>query len=150
MKKLTISLLSLSLLMACHTVEDKTKKVINKSGEVIGKGATEFAKGISEGVDKTLECKLTISPALQQKGLKTGKFSVETDSTGLHHNKLVVYMIFDKDLIQTLSFKVYDNKGLEAGRSYFMVSGKAGEAKYLDVLFDPRTDIETRSSITIE
>lgn len=150
MKKLMISLLSLSLLMACHTVEDKTKKVINKSGEVIGKGATEFANGISKGVDKTLECTLTLSETLQQKGLKTGNFSIETDSSGTHRNKLVVYFIFDKDLNQPLLFKVYDNKGLESGRSTLMLNGKAGEAKYVDVVFDPRTDIESRNSITIQ
>jgi hypothetical protein len=136
--------------MACHTVEDKTKKVINKSGEVIGRGASEFAKGISEGVDKTMECKLTMDPALQQKGIKTGKFSVETDSTGMHHNKLVVYFIFDKDFGQNLLFKVYDNKGLESGRSTFVLNGKAGEAKYVDVIFDPRTEISSRNKITIQ
>lgn len=150
MKKLKISLLSLSLLMACHSVEDKTKKVINRSGEVIGKGATEFANGISKGVDKTLQCKLSLSETLQQNGLKTGNFSIETDSSGTHRNKLVVYFIFEKDLNQPLLFKVYDNKGLESGRSSLMLNGKAGEAKYVDVVFDPRTDIESRNSITIQ
>jgi hypothetical protein len=150
MQKLFSFLLVCVLLTACHTVEDKTKKVINKSGEVIGRGASEFAKGISEGVDKTMECKLTMSDALIRQGLQTGSFSVETDSTGLHRNKLVVYFIFEKDLNQSLSFKVYNSKELESGRCSITVNGKAGEAKYYDVVFDARTDIESRNRITIQ
>lgn len=150
MKKLTAIILISIVFASCQTVEDKTKKVINKGGEVIGSGASEFAKGISEGVDKTLECKISLSEDLQHKGLKTGKFSIETDSSGIHHNKLVLYMIFEKDIKQNISFKVLDNKGLESGRTVLNVNGKTGEAKYVDVIFDPRTDIENRSRITID
>ncbi|HEY8402252.1 MAG TPA: hypothetical protein VIK89_13380 [Cytophagaceae bacterium] len=135
---------------ACDEVKQKTKETINKSGETIGQTATEFFEGISEGVDKTLQCEITLSEELKSKGLKTGKFSIQNDTSGGTNNLLVLYIIFEKDFKGTISAKAFDKNGLEIGRSKIEVENKAGEASYYDFLFDKRTYIESKSKISIE
>jgi hypothetical protein len=146
---LTILTLSL-MLFSCSRVKEKTKETINEGGEVIGKTATEFFEGVSEGVDKTLQCEIHLSQSLGERGLKTGKFSINNDTSGGQNNLLTLYLIFEKDFNDDISIRVSDKKGLETGRTKMKVEGKAGEAKYYDFYFDKRTYIEVKSKITIE
>lgn len=149
-KRMPVILSIIFMMTACNSVKDKTKKAINKSGETVGKGATEFFEGVSEGIDKSLKCEMILSPALTEKGLHTGKFSINDNEAGGRNNLLTVYFIFDKDFNNDISVKVFDQKGLEAGRSTINVTGKAGEAGYFDFAFDKRTYIESKSRITLE
>lgn len=150
MKKITAIFVFAVALASCDAVNEKTKKTINEGGEVVGKTATEFIEGISEGVDKTLQCQISLTQTLIDNGLETGTFSIESDSTGGKNNMLVLYIIFNQDFSKTLAVKVFDKSGLEAGRTSVAVSGKAGEAKYYDFVFDKRTYIEAKSKLTIE
>lgn len=144
--------IGLFALMACSCgdVSEKAKETINRGGEVVGKTATEFIEGVSEGIDKTLECEIVLSPELAAKGLKTGKFSIETDSTGGHNNMLTLYIIFEKGFKEAVTVKAFDKKGLEIGRSKVLVKGKAGDATYYDFKFDRRTYVEVKSKLVIE
>jgi len=150
--KQIIKLLTLLALLtiSCDRVKKKTKEAINKGGETVGKTATEFFEGVSEGVDKTLQCELTLSKDLIKKGLKTGKFSIENDSEGGKNNLLTLYLIFEKDLKAQLTIKAFDKNNLEIGRTKMKIEGKEGNAKYYDFVFDKRTYIEVKSTITIE
>ena len=138
------------LFISCNKVKETAKETINKSGETVGKTATEFVEGITEGVDRSLDCTIKISEELTSKGLKTGKFNIENDSLGGKNNKVVMYFIFDKNFDEEVSIKTFDKKDLEAGRTKLLMTGKAGEAKYFDIIFDKRTNIETKSNITID
>lgn len=147
----TILTLALAVVIfSCNRVKEKTKETINEGGEVIGKTATEFFEGVSEGVDKTLQCEMNLSQPLMEKGLKTGKFSINNDTSGGENNLLTLYLIFDKDFNGDISLRAFDKNGLEIGRTKMNVNGKAGEAKYYDFYFDKRTYIEVKSKITIE
>ena len=66
MKKIFfLSILFVSVFFnSCDWVKDKTKKTINKSGEVVGKTATEFVGGVAEGIDKSLQCEIILSQNL--------------------------------------------------------------------------------------
>ena len=134
---------------SCDDANDKTKQAVNKSGEAVGKTAAEFFGGVSDGVDKTLQCEIVLSKALQAKGLKTGKFSIEDTAEG-KRNRLALYLIFTRNLEATLTAKVFDKNGLEMGRTTLDVNEDAGEAGFQDFEFDARTQIETKSKITIE
>ena len=138
------------MIIACDGLKQKTKESINKGGEAVGKTATEFIEGVTEGVDKTLQCELSLSAGLLEKGLQTGKFSVENDSTGGKNNLLVLYIIFNKDFNSMIVSKVFDKNGLEIGRAKLSVKGQAGDAGYYDFVFDKRTYIESRSKIIFE
>ena len=135
---------------ACNKVKQKTKETINEGGEVIGKTATEFVDGVSEGVDQTLECSLQLSPSLKEKGLSTGKYSILKDSAGENKNLFVVYIIFNKDFNSSVMSKVFNKEGLETGRKKLEITGAPGDAKYFEFQFEKRTNIEHRSKITLE
>lgn len=137
------------LFMSCNRIANKTKESINRGGEVVGESATEFFDGVSEGVDKTLECKILLSKNLVKKGLKKGIYDVESQSIG-NNNKLTLYLIFNKDFEKVLIAKAYNKSGLEIGRAKSTVTGKKGDAGYYDFEFDERTDIGFRNKITIE
>lgn len=126
----------------------KAKETINKGGEAVGETATEFIEGVSEGVDRTLECKISLSEKRINEGIKTGKFYIE-DEGNSKDNKLVIYIITEKAVNDTLTFTVKDKKGVEFGREKLILNTKAGDASYYDVIFDARTDIEAKSTIEI-
>ena len=142
-------LVALLLLGACRGVTEKAKETINKGGETVGKTATEFFEGLSEGIDKTLQCELSLSDSLTGNGLKTGKFMIE-NAEGGRNNQLTVYLIFDRDFKASVSAKAFDKNGLEVGRAKIDVEGKADEARYYDFIFDRRTYIEVKSKILLE
>ena len=145
----SLFLLSITIfIFSCNRAKEKAKDAINKTGETVGKGVSEFADGLKEGVTKTFDCTLEVSKDLNAKGIGTGKFSIETDSSTA--NKAVVYLIFEKDFDQTIKAKVFDADNKEYGRTSLAVSAKAGEAKFVDFVFDQRTDIESRSKIVFE
>lgn len=149
MKKYIIALLLLMIAMSCGDVKEKAKETINKGGEVVGETATEFVEGVTEGVDRTLDSKIVVSDALKQQGINTGKFYIESDTLG-KDNKLVIYVISEKDFKGKLTFKALDKKGLETGRKVLELNRKAGEAAYENIAFDERTDIEVKSTIQID
>lgn len=141
-----------ALAVSCD-VREKAKNTLNKGGEAVGELATEVGEGISEGIDRTLESKIVLSDGLASKGIKVGKFQIDSDSVNNkdnNDNKLVIYLATEKDFNGTLTFKVSDKKGIEFGRKQLNLNTKAGDAAYYDVVFDPRTDIEMRSTIEIQ
>ncbi|MCL1909473.1 MAG: hypothetical protein FWG05_00890 [Kiritimatiellaeota bacterium] len=145
-----ITVLFAALLSAsCDRVQNKAKKTINKSGETVGKAATEFFDGVSDGFDKTLQCEMSLSESLTGAGLKTGKFFIENADEG-KNNRLVVYLIFGKDFNSSVIAKVADKNGLEIGRSKKSIESKAGEAAYFDFVFDKRSYIESKSKIILD
>jgi hypothetical protein len=149
LKNVFILLFVALLCTSCDKVTEKTKAGVNKGGEAVGKTAAEFFEGVAEGVDKTLQCEIVLSQALQSKGVKTGKFSIEKTADG-KRNRLALYLIFEKGLEATLTAKVADKNGLEMGRAKLDIQEEAGEAGYYDFEFDSRMQVEAKSKITIE
>jgi len=150
--KRTLILFSLIMCLtySCERIKNKTQETINKGGEVVGETATEFFEGVSEGIDRTLECEILLSEALKEKGLATGKYSIESNNQGGENNQLTLYIIFNKDFKDSLFVKAFDKNGLEIGRTNMTIERKAGEAGYYDFVFDERTYIEVKSKILIE
>ena len=138
------------ILASCSGVGNKAKEVINKTGEVVGEGSSEFVKGVSKGVDNTFETEITLSDALKQSGVAYGKYSIIKGAGSDGKNVLSVYLIFNKDFSSKLSAKVFDNSGKEYGRTSLQVSAKKDEARYIDFIFDNHTDVERKSKFIIE
>ena len=122
----------------------------NKSGKALGESASEFVEGVSDGVKTTFENQLVISDPLKNKGIETGKVLIENDSLGHSLNVVTVYMIFSKDFNSKITAKVEDKNGNESGRLIKEVKAKSGEAKYVDFVFDGRTEIDAKSKITMD
>lgn len=150
MKQILFALVIGLLIFSCNRVKSGTKTVINKSGEILGKSGSEFAEGVTKGVEESLSSQITISEDLKKKGLEIGKSTIQNDNSGNDNNQLTVYMIFNKDINQEVIVKAYDKEGVEIGRLKTKLQGKADEAKYVDLIFDARTYLEMKSKITIE
>lgn len=149
MHKIFFIVFAVALFIACDSAKEKAKNVINKAGETAGAATTEFAKGVKEGIDKSLDCELQLSAKLKDAGISSGKFTISSSSDS-GDNVLTAYLIFSKDVQANISVKVFDSKGLEYGRTAQTVSAKSGEAKFIDFIFDKRTDIESKSRFVME
>ncbi len=136
-------------LFSCDGIKNKTKETINQSGEVVGKSAAEFFEGVSEGVEKTIDCELVLSEEMKIQGISSGKYIVGSENS-TNYNKLTVYFIFDKNIKGRYTAIALDKSGLEIGRSKIPVEGLAGETGYFDFVFDERTNIEVKSIINIK
>jgi hypothetical protein len=145
---LTISILTLTI-HSCDWAEDKTKKVINKTGEIVGKTGSEFGDGVYKGVKKTFENDVKISDQLKTKGIELGEVVINsTDSTT--DNVLTTYIIFNDNFDQDITIKIYNENGKECGRLTDKVKGEKGKAQHFDFTFDKHVNIGTKGAITIE
>ena len=143
---LTAALLAALLLGACDRAGEAAKNTINKSGEVAGQAASEFLKGAKEGVEETLALPVVLDASVHDRGLSIGK----TEATGGDSfHTLNVYLIFDRDLSDSLMAKAYDADGLEMGRVRFAVNGKAGDAAWHTITFPEQTDLEAKGKVVI-
>lgn len=136
-------------LFSCEFRSGTPEEKVTRTGETVGKGTSDFIKGVSKGVSNTVQSKLEFSDALKAKGLQTGKFQIERSKTG-KRSVLSVYLIFDQDFKKKVSVKVYDANGQEYGRISQLIEGKKGDARFYDFAFDPRTNLENRSRFTFE
>jgi hypothetical protein len=137
------------LLASCNWAKDKTKAAVHKTGEVAAVAGSEFADGVSKGVEKSFGSQVSVSPALQAAGLKTGKIVINSSDSATD-NILSAYLIFDKELKTRVTARVFDAAGQEYGRISVPVSGAAGSARYIDFPFDKRTNIDGRGKVTFE
>lgn len=160
MKNLLLAASTLFLLVSCNEMHDKAKEAIDKNTEALENKANEIVdstlEDVKTGVEKAkndintaLSPDIVLSENLKSKGISVGKFLIENDKTG-KNNKLVIYIITDKDFNGKLIFKVLDSNKEEAGRQVLSLNCKAGQAGYQEVVFDERTAITNSSSIQID
>ncbi|WP_196887933.1 hypothetical protein [Aureivirga sp. CE67] len=148
MKKIILPLLVLSL-FACNRVKDKATSAINKTGEIIGESSSELVNGISNGIDKKYKCTFEIPENEKFKGLETGIYEIKSNNSG-RENVISLYVIFNEDFKQNILIKAFNEENLEYGRKQIDLSGKKGEAKYVDISFNDEVKIKTISNFTFE
>jgi len=68
--------IAICIFSSCDWLKQKTKEIVNKSGEVIAKTGSEFIDGVSKGVEKTFQNEVVFSETLKTKGLKAGKIII--------------------------------------------------------------------------
>lgn len=141
------SILLVSILMFACTSKS-VKENINKAGDVTGQAIGEFTEGVSSGVEKAFDTKVVISESLKTKGIDCGKTTVTSDSNATD-NVLTLYVIFNQDFTGDITAKVFDKQNNEMGRMKLSVDGK-DESKFLEFHFDPHTNIDHDSKLTIE
>lgn len=143
------ALILLLALASCNWAKEKTKSAINKTGEVVGKTGSEFTQGVVKGVEKTFQNEVIISDALKKAGIATGKIIITgTDST--RDNIITAYIIFNENFNQPVTVKVTGEDKLEYGRVTDTVKANKGEARYVDFVFDKRTNIDSKGTLTFE
>lgn len=150
MKRIIIySGLILLLNSSCHWASNKAKETVNKAGEVAGKAGSEFVSGVAKGVEKTFQEKVEVSDELRKQGLEAGKIIINSGDSATD-NILTVYMIFNADLDRPVTLKVFNEEGQEYGRAKVVVKGSKGEARYVDFVFDRRTNVDGKGKLVFE
>jgi hypothetical protein len=134
---------------SCNWAKQKTKETVNKTGEAIGKAGSEFANGVSKGVEKTFENEVRISEELTKQGLQTGKVVINSGDNA-SDNILTAYLIFNSDIDRYITIKVFTATGQEYGRVREKIKGQKGDAHYVDFIFDKRTNIDGKGTIRFE
>lgn len=136
-------------LCSCNWAKEKTKAAVNKTGEAVAKTGSEFAQGLSKGIEKTFRNEIVLTDQLKKQGLQTGKIIIRsTDSTS--DNILTAYLIFENNFDQDITIKVIDEGGQEYGRVTQNIEGHKGEAKYIDFVFDKRTNIDSKGKLLFQ
>ncbi len=92
---------------------------------------------------------IVISEDLTKEGLKTGRININ-HSPEATDNIISVYCIFDRDFDHDVTVKVFDEADREYGRMKQNIKGSKGEARYIDFVFDTRTNIDGRGKISFE
>jgi hypothetical protein len=134
------------LLQSCST--DNGNEKLAEASEKVGKSTANAVKGIKKGIEKVAAISVSVSDGLQAKGVSIGK--VKLDSKGGRHNMLNIYMIFEKNINRNINLKVYNSDGVELGRTKAFVKGEAGEAQFVDFIFDKRTNIDRDNKVVME
>ena len=116
---------------------------------MIGKAGSEFANGVEKGVEKTFVNEIKFSEELTKKGLETGKVIIHS-SDSASDNIISAYLIFNSNIDQEITAKVFSPAGQEYGRTKLKVKGTKGDAHYVDFVFDKRTNIDGKGSIHFE
>ena len=143
-------------LASCDELTGKGGAGLHKAGETVGRSATVIVDGIGEGIKRADKRQLVVGEDLKKRGLRTGKFRVDKAEGGLTDkepegdNRLTIYCIFDKNIDRSVTVTLFDEAGEEYGRTRVKISGRAGEARNIDFIFDPRTDIERGTRMMVE
>jgi hypothetical protein len=145
----SLILLATMLFFSCNHVKQKAKDTVNKTGEVVAKTGSEFVDGVAKGVEKTFQNEVIISDKLKAAGLRSGKIMVSSSDSATD-NILTAYLIFENNIDQKVSVKVYNEIGQEYGRVSQAVKGQKDEAKYIDFVFDKRTNIDGKGKLVFE
>jgi len=137
------------IFFSCNWFKQKGKEVANKTGEAAATVSSEFVEGASKGIEKTFVNEVIFSEDLKKAGVTSGKIIIS--STDSATDDIVrAYLIFDNDFQRDITVKVFSPEGIEYGRVKETISAKKDEAKYVDFVFDKRTNIDSKGKITFE
>jgi hypothetical protein len=145
----SLLLIPLIIFSSCNWFKQKGKEVANKTGEAAATVSSEFVEGASKGIEKTFVNEVVFSDDLKKAGVTSGKIIIS--STDSATDDIVrAYLIFNNDFQKEITVKVFSPEGIEYGRVKETISAKKDDAKYVDFVFDKRTNIDSKGKITFE
>lgn len=118
-----------------------------EGAESLSEGVGEVLKGTAQGLDKSLgEVKVTTADAVAARGLKVerGQRRAVGGKDGIS-----LYLISDQAFDGKLMLRVVDAAGKEVGRSTVELKRAAGDAGYVDFVFDERTPLLTLDHVDL-
>jgi len=125
----------LLIALACDRKKDET--VVKQAGSKVGEALTEFASGVSKGVDTKMVVAVELSPAVTAKGLSR----TVAKSLGMDGDKgFSTYIVSKAPFRGTLVARALGGSGEEIGRARQGVSFEKDDAKYVTFKFQPEMD----------
>lgn len=128
---------------------DKVNHVLNRAGEVVGHGSSEFVEGVSKGVGEKYKCSFRFEDKDKFSEVEFGRYMIENGSQA-SNNVLSLYMIFNENFDADFIVKVIDREGLEYGRTRISLQKMAGDAGYVSIEFDSKVELESMSTFEFE
>ena len=121
--------------LACDRKKDET--VVKQAGSKVGEALTEFASGVSKGVDTKMVVAVELSPAVTAKGLSR----TVAKSLGMDSDKgFSTYIVSKAPFRGTLVARALGGSGEEIGRARQGVAFERDDAKYVTFKFQPEMD----------
>jgi len=121
--------------LACDRKKDET--VVKQAGSKVGEALTEFASGVSKGVDTKMVVAVELTPAVTAKGLSR----TVAKSLGMDGDKgFSTYIVSKAPFRGTLVARALGGSGEEIGRARQGVSFEKDDAKYVTFKFQPEMD----------
>ena len=121
--------------LACDRKKDET--VVKQAGSKVGEALTEFASGVSKGVDTKMVVAVELTPAVTAKGLSR----TIAKSLGMDGDKgFSTYIVSKAPFRGTLVARALGGSGEEIGRARQGVSFEKDDAKYVTFKFQPEMD----------
>jgi len=135
MKRLLAVVLVFLAALACDRKKDET--VVKQAGSKVGEALTEFASGVSKGVDNKMVVAVELTPAVTAKGLSR----TIAKSLGMDGDKgFSTYIVSKAPFRGTLVARALGGSGEEIGRARQGVSFERDDAKYVTFKFQPEMD----------
>ena len=137
--KLPVNSLSAVLVLLAALACDKKRNetVVKQAGSKVGEALTEFASGVSKGVDTKMVVAVELTPAVTAKGLSR----TVAKSLGMDGDKgFSTYIVSKAPFRGTLVARALGGSGEEIGRARQGVSFEKDDAKYVTFKFQPEMD----------
>lgn len=131
---------------SCNWAKEKTKQTVHKTGEIVAETGSEFVDGVSKGIQKSFDHEIQLPDNMKQQGLELGKVVISSEDQATD-NVLSVYFIFNANFNKQITIRAITEQGQEFGRATQLVTGNQGEAKYIDFIFDKRTNIDGKATL---
>ena len=134
-KRSLTAVLVLLAALACDKQRNET--VVKQAGSRVGEALTEFASGVSKGVDTKMVVAVELTPAVTAKGLSR----TVAKSLGMDGDKgFSTYIVSKAPFRGTLVARALGGSGEEIGRARQGVSFEKDDAKYVTFKFQPEMD----------
>ena len=134
-KRSLTAVLVLLAALACDKKRNET--VVKQAGSKVGEALTEFASGVSKGVDTKMVVAVELTPAVTAKGLSR----TIAKSLGMDGDKgFSTYIVSKAPFRGTLVARALGGSGEEIGRARQGVSFERDDAKYVTFKFQPEMD----------
>ena len=134
-KRSLTAVLVLLAALACDKQRNET--VVKQAGSKVGEALTEFASGVSKGVDTKMVVAVELSPAVTAKGLSR----TVAKSLGMDGDKgFSTYIVSKAPFRGTLVARALGGSGEEIGRARQVVSFERDDAKYVTFAFQSEMD----------
>ena len=134
-KRSLTAVLVLLAALACDKQRNET--VVKQAGSKVGEALTEFASGVSKGVDTKMVVAVELTPAVTAKGLSR----TVAKSLGMDGDKgFSTYIVSKAPFRGTLVARALGGSGEEIGRARQGVSFERDDAKYVTFKFQPEMD----------
>jgi hypothetical protein len=140
--KSVITLAFLIALASCN-LQQKAKDGINAAGQAGG----EAIKQVSQGVQDAFKLKVQVDAALLQT-ISTGETKLSNSNNGTD-NVLQWYVIFNTNVKKEITAKVFNQSNQEKGRVKITLEGKKDDARFVDLIFDNRVNIDATDTVVI-